>query len=183
MGLRIREPERAAPRAAEYLPALELQMAAQPLHVGDEVPGRVRFERGMRAAPARAALVEDDDPIASGIEKSPRVDVAAAARPAVHEHGGLARRVTRLLVVHLVAVSDREIARVERLDRRILRPVAHVLSVATLRRSPSALILTQLAPLRTPSMNVRSLESGIRRMQNVRRSPTSQPEKSSPSLQ
>ena len=128
MRFRVRERERAAPRAAEHEPAVELQMAAQALHVGDEVPGRVGFERGMRAAPSRAALVEDDDSVASGIEEPPRVDVAAAAGPAVHEQGGLARGVAGLLVVHLVAVADGEIARVERLDRRILRPVAHASS-------------------------------------------------------
>src|SRR5262245_48240365 len=97
----------------------------QALHVGDEVPSGIRFERGMRTAPSRAALIEHDDAIALGVEETPRVDIAAAAGAAVDEQGGLAIGVARLLVIELVAVADCEIARVERLDRRILRPAAH----------------------------------------------------------
>ena len=151
MRLRVRERERAAPRPAEDEPAIDLEMAAQALHVGDEMPGRVGFERGMRAAAPRAALIEHDDAVAGGIEEPPRIDVAAAAGTAVHEHRGLAARVARLLVVHLVAVADGEVAAVERFDRRILRPVAHdlIARFSCARRSPSPLILTQLEPSRT----------------------------------
>src|SRR5262245_41540280 len=79
----------------------------------------------MRAAPARAALIEHDDAIAFWIEEASRIDVAAAARAAVHEQRSLAIGVARLLVVDFVTVADGEIPRVERLDGRILRPGAH----------------------------------------------------------
>src|SRR5690242_18950840 len=79
----------------------------------------------MRAAPARAALIEHHDAIAFGIEETPRIHVAAAARAAVHEQSGLAFGVARLLVVELVTVADGEIPRVAPLDGRILRPGAH----------------------------------------------------------
>src|SRR5262245_31239367 len=102
------------------------------------MPGRIRFERCMRAAPARAALIERDDAIASGIEETPRVDVTAAAGTAVDEQGRLAVGVARLLVIELVAVADGEIARVERLDRRILRPGAHDFSSYVPMRSASS---------------------------------------------
>src|SRR5688572_17374614 len=125
MRLGIGQCQRAAPRAAEDEPTIELEVPPQALHVGDEVPSRVRFERGVRAAPSRAALIEHDDPIALRGEETPRVDVAATARTAVNEQGRLAFGVARLLVVDLVAVADGEIPRVERLDRRILRPGAH----------------------------------------------------------
>ena len=41
-----------------------LEMAAQALHVGDEMPGRVGFERSVRAAAPGAALIEHDDAVA-----------------------------------------------------------------------------------------------------------------------
>ena len=52
MRLGVRERQRAAPRPAEHEPALDREVLAQALHVGDEVPGRVRFERRVRAAAA-----------------------------------------------------------------------------------------------------------------------------------
>ena len=71
----------------------------------------------MGATAARAALIEDHDPIAVGIEEASRIHVAAAAGAAVHEQRGLAARVPRLLVVDLVSRADVKKARVERLDR------------------------------------------------------------------
>src|SRR6185503_8761683 len=105
----VRQRERAAPRPAEYEPALDGQVLPQALHVGHEMPGGVRLERGVRPAPSRAALIEHHDPVALGVEESPRVDVAAAARTAVDEERGLALAVARLLVIDLVAVADGEV--------------------------------------------------------------------------
>src|SRR5262245_18871579 len=124
-------------------------MAAQPLHVGNEVPRRVGRQRSMRSAAARAALIEDDDAIACGIEEAARVDVAAAAGPAVHEQRRLALRVAGLLVIDLVAVADGEIAAVERLDRWILHALAHEFSCLASLLQVLMLILTQLEPSRT----------------------------------
>jgi hypothetical protein len=71
----------------------------------------------VRAAAPRAALIEDHYPIAVGIEEAPRVHVAAAAGPSVHEQRGLAARIAGLLVVDLVPGADLEKPRVERFDR------------------------------------------------------------------
>src|SRR5262245_14340490 len=145
MRLGIGQRQRATPGAAEHEPTIERKVPTQALHVRDEVPSRVGFERGMRAAPAGAALIEHDDPIALGSEEAPRVDVTAAARTTVDEQGRLAVGVARLLVVDLVAVADGEIARVERLDRRILRPGAHDF--------PSYVPLPCISSLRLYSLN------------------------------
>src|SRR5204863_2229508 len=104
MRLGVRERERATPRPAEHEPALDTQALPQALHVGHEVPGGVRYQRGVWQAPTGTALVEYDNPVSGGIKESPRVRVATGAGPAMHEHGGLALRVAALLVVDLVAV-------------------------------------------------------------------------------
>ena len=52
--LRVGERERAAPRAAEHLPALDAEVLAQPLDVGDEVPGGVVLERTRAACSCRS---------------------------------------------------------------------------------------------------------------------------------
>ena len=134
---RIRERERAAPRAAEHEPAIDAETAAQPLHVRDEMPGGVGLERGMRAAASRAALIEHDDAVALRIEEAPRVDVAAGAGTAVHEQRGLPRGIARLLVVDVVAVAHGEIAGIERLDRRVLRALLMIIAVLVSRRCPA----------------------------------------------
>ena len=119
MRLGVGERESAAPRAAEHEPAVDIETAAQSLHVGDQIPGRVGLERRVRPTTPRAALIEDHDPIAVGIEEAPRVHVAAAAGTAVHEQRRLAARVARLLVIDLVPRANLHEARVERLDRVI----------------------------------------------------------------
>ena len=158
--LRIRERERAAPRAAEHEPARDSRDAGAALHVRDEMPGRVGFERRVRPAPARAALIEHDDAVAGGIEEAPSVDVAAAAGAAVHEQRGLARRVSGLLVVDLVARVDLHEARLERLDRRVQLafPIfAHLRSLAP--ASATALILTQRRMPRARNLRMKTVSS------------------------
>ena len=54
MGLGIGERQARAPRAAEHLPALDAEMAADLLHVGDEVPGGVLAELGIGRRLARS---------------------------------------------------------------------------------------------------------------------------------
>src|SRR5690606_7720026 len=124
MSLRIGERKRAAPRASEDEPPVDLEPTPQPLDVRDEVPGRVRLERRKRAAAPAPALVERDDSIAPRVEEAPRVPVSAPARSAVHEQRGLAARIAALLVIDAVSVADVEIAGLERLDRRIQLPRA-----------------------------------------------------------
>ena len=67
MGFGIGQCQCGAPGAAHHLPALDLQVAAQHLHVGDEVPGGVLGQFGMRRRLAATALVEQDDVVGGGI--------------------------------------------------------------------------------------------------------------------
>ena len=108
MLLRVRQRQRAAPAPAEHQPALDVQVLAQLLHVGDEVPRRVGLERRVRAAAARAALIEHDDAIAGGVEEAAVIARAAAAGAAVQEHGRLAARVAAQLPIDAMAVADIE---------------------------------------------------------------------------
>jgi len=90
MLLRISKCQRGAPRSAEQQPALDAEMPSQQLDVGNQVVRRVggkidvRPARMRRAAPT-AALVEQDDAIAVGIEVSPPSGRTSGARPAVKD--------------------------------------------------------------------------------------------------
>jgi hypothetical protein len=119
MGLGVGQRERAAPRAAEDEPALDPELLAEPLHVGDEVPRGVVLERRVRAALARASLVEEDDPVGGRIEEPPLERLGARARPAVDEEDGPALGVPALLVVELVERRDLELPLLVRPDGRI----------------------------------------------------------------
>src|SRR5690606_11798801 len=126
MLLGVCERERAAPGPAEDEPARYTQVRAQALGGGGEMPGRVRLERRVRPAAPRAALIENADAVAGRVEEAPRVDVAAAARAAVHEQRRFTRGIAALLVVDRVTVADVEKARVVGLDRRIKRLRLHL---------------------------------------------------------
>jgi hypothetical protein len=71
VALSVGEDQRRAPGAAVKEPALDAQVLAQPLHVGDEVVCGVVIEAdsrvgGMRTALTTATLIEQDDPIDLG---------------------------------------------------------------------------------------------------------------------
>ena len=123
MGLGIGQRQRAAPGAAEHQPALDPEHGAQPLDVGHQMPGGVGLQRGEWCAAAAAALVEQEDPVALGIEQPAMLGAAAAARPAMQEHGGLAGGVAADLPKDAMAIADVEVAMVVGLDRRV--EVAH----------------------------------------------------------
>src|SRR5262249_16411635 len=106
--LGVRERQSRAPRAAEHEPALDLEVRAQALDVLDQVPGRVVHETRGRAALTAAALIEQDDTIAPGIEQSAHLDVRAAAGAAVQKDRRLAARIAALLEVDLVQIRDLE---------------------------------------------------------------------------
>jgi hypothetical protein len=110
------------PRAAEHQPALDAQVLPQPLDVGDQVPGRVVDQTGVRPALAAAALIEQHDPVALRIEEPAHLRVGAPARAAVQEHGGLAVGIAALLEVDLVQLRDAEKAGPVRLDRWVEAP-------------------------------------------------------------
>jgi hypothetical protein len=98
---------------------LNIEVFAQPLHVGDQVPGRILFETRVRPAAAAATLVKKNDAIACGIEEPARACVAAGARSAVQENRGLARGIAAFLPVDLVAVADGQKPVAARFDGRI----------------------------------------------------------------
>src|SRR5438477_13004411 len=99
MRLRVSQRERAAPRAAEDLPAFNSKMLAQAFDVGDEMPRRVIFNVRVRRALAGATLVEEDDAICRRIMVTPVIFHNAAARPAMQEVDRLAGWITALLIV------------------------------------------------------------------------------------
>jgi hypothetical protein len=94
-------------------------MLAQFFHVGDQVPGRVVLETCMRPAAAAAALVEEDDAIARGIEKPACARIAARAGTAVQENRGPALGIAAFLPVDLVTMADGQVSLAACLDRRI----------------------------------------------------------------
>jgi hypothetical protein len=89
MRLSIGECQRRAPGAAEHQPFVEAGHLAQAFDIGDEVPGRVGFERGVRRRLSTAALVEQDDIVKLWIEQPPVFWRKAAAWTAMQEHSGL----------------------------------------------------------------------------------------------
>ena len=83
MRLGIGQRQRRAPRAAEHQPFVEAGHLAQPLDVGDQMPGRVGVEAGMRRRLAAAALVEQDDDRRASDRTAAGV-LARSCRPARH---------------------------------------------------------------------------------------------------
>ena len=92
--LRVGEPERRTPRAAEDLPALDVEVRAQRLHVGDQLGCGVHREVGavgdVGARLSASALVEQDDSVARGVEEASLIGAGASAGAAVDEHRRLA---------------------------------------------------------------------------------------------
>jgi hypothetical protein len=73
----------------------------------------------MRDALAAAALVEEDDPVALGIEVAPAAAMTAGAGSAVDDERGLAVRVAARLPVDAVPVAHVQEAVRVRLERRV----------------------------------------------------------------
>ena len=119
MALRVGQRQGRAPRAAEQLPALDAEMRAQPLHVGDQMPGGVGLQARVRQRAAAAALVEQHDAVARRVVVAAHGGVAAAAGPAVHDQRRLAVGVAAFLEVDLVPPADLEPLLAIGLDRRI----------------------------------------------------------------
>ena len=119
MLLGVGQGQRAAPAATEHLPALELQMLAELLDVGDQIPRRVLRDLGVRRALTAAALIEDHDAVARRIEEPAHRGTLAAAGSAMQEHDRFAIRSPRLLIRDLVQRRDLEAARFVGLERRV----------------------------------------------------------------
>ena len=74
MPLRVRQRQRHPPRPAAQQPPVHAQVLPQPLHVAEQVRGRVqahvrRRVAGVRSAAIAVALVEEDDPELLGVER------------------------------------------------------------------------------------------------------------------
>ena len=106
MRLGVREGEGRAPRAADHQPALDAEVLADRLDVGDEVLRRVGGERQIRMAAPGAALVEQEGVEARRIEQPPVQVLRSAARSAVQEHRRDAAGAADLLDVQPMAVAD-----------------------------------------------------------------------------
>jgi hypothetical protein len=109
--LGVGEDERRAPRAALQQPPLDSEVLAQELHVPEQVLGRVHAHVGGRIArvgraPSAAALVEDDDAVAVGVEPTAVAPHQPRPRPAVHDRGRLPVGVATGLPVDVVPVAD-----------------------------------------------------------------------------
>ena len=102
MSLGIGERQGRTPGSAEDLPALNAQVLADFLDIGDEVPGGVCFERRVGRALAAAALVKIHDAVFFGVEEAALFGLGAAAGTAVQKNHRLARGVTAFLEVDLV---------------------------------------------------------------------------------
>src|SRR5262249_36159892 len=112
----VRERERAAPRSAEHLPLLDAEVDAQALDVGDQILRRVLVERRLGRAASAAALVEEGDAVAPGIEEAPRERLDSASRSAMQKDRRLAVRTSHFLVIEVVARGDLEPACLVGLD-------------------------------------------------------------------
>ena len=100
-----------------------LEEAAQLLHVGDQVPGRVVLEARVRTAAAATALVEQHDAVDGRIEIAAHRRAASAPRPAVQDDDRDAVRVSALFDIQAVArarlPANIDQALIEGVDRRV----------------------------------------------------------------
>src|SRR5262245_29195280 len=106
MGFGVRQGERASPRSSEDEPALDTKVLAQPLHVVDQIPGRVFAQLRVGTAFPTAALIEQNDAVMVGIEKTPVFGQSPAPRSAVNEHRGTPLRVAAFFEVNLVKLRN-----------------------------------------------------------------------------
>jgi hypothetical protein len=133
--LGVGEREGAAPGAPKYQPLVDLEVLPQPLHVSEQMVGRVAGEVRLQctgvgyAAPA-IALIEEQEAIGSGIEELAVPRGTARAGAAVHYDSWLPVRVAAELPVDALAVPPRPRARARTarsLDTRRLCPLCRLL--------------------------------------------------------
>src|SRR3546814_5800536 len=86
MRLGIGQAQRRSPGATEHEPLLDTEQLPDPLHVGDQIPGRVLAQFGMRRRFAAATLVEQHNAVFLRIEELPIPGLGAATGAAMHEH-------------------------------------------------------------------------------------------------
>ena len=114
--LGVDEAERAAPGAAEQHPAFDTEKFANALHVGNQGLRVVARELGVRRRATRAALVEQDDAVAFGVEKATVARLRSHAGTAMHEEHRDPFGVAALLEIEFMGRIHREAMGLVRLD-------------------------------------------------------------------
>src|SRR5262245_13764110 len=94
-------------------------MASERLDVGDQMPGGVLLQAGVRGALAGATLIQEDNAVAPRIKKFAVPGVRTATGAAVQEDDRLAVRIARDLKVERVSPRHFELASLVRNNRRI----------------------------------------------------------------
>src|SRR5450759_5418505 len=118
MPLGIRDAERRTPRAAEHEPLLDPEMGPDALGVLHEIPRRVLAQLAERRRLSRPALVEEDDPPESGVEKAAVERRDAGPGTAVKKDDRRTGRISRLLDVQLVDLRNAQARGAIRLEVR-----------------------------------------------------------------
>ena len=108
--LSVAEGERRAPGTTEQQPALDTELAAQSLDIGDEMGGGVVVQAAERTGSSGAALVEQHDPPEAWVEEPAMDGARARAGTAVKEQRRQAAGVARLLPIHRMTRAPGEIA-------------------------------------------------------------------------
>ncbi|MNK85779.1 hypothetical protein D3C87_1056690 [compost metagenome] len=86
VGLCVSQRQGRPPRTAKQHPFIDAQVFADALKVGDQIPGGVVFQAGVRRGASATALVEGDNAIQVRIEIATALRVATGAGAAVDEH-------------------------------------------------------------------------------------------------
>ena len=95
------------------------QLFADQLHVCDQMPGGVVVERGMRPAAATAALVKENDVIATRVEKAALGGGGATTGTAMDKDHGNAIAFAALFHIDFMPVAGRDMTGVPCLDGRV----------------------------------------------------------------
>ena len=122
--LRVDEGERYAPRAPDHDPPVDAEVRAQALHVSDQVASGIGRQvcvgvAGQGAAAPAPSLVEDDRPVAGGIEVPPAMGEAGAPGPPCNQIADRPSGEPATSPVHGVTVAHVEMAGVVRLNGRV----------------------------------------------------------------
>ena len=119
MRLCIEQRQGRAPTAAETDPALNPQHRADPLHIGNQIFGGIGLDARIGPRKPAAALIEQHDPVESGVKIPTHRRAASAPRPAMAHHHRNPVRVARLLHVNLMPVAHIKQPLIETINRRI----------------------------------------------------------------
>src|SRR5438093_7306291 len=119
MRFRIGQRQSRTPGAAENDPALDAELLPQSFDVLDQQRRGVFARLAERPRTAGPALVENDDPVVARIEEATVSRVGAGARPAMEEHNRHTGGLADLLPIYLVQGSNRQHARLVRLNFRV----------------------------------------------------------------